>query len=66
MKVTKVLTVNIDNTPVTDQGKQVYRALVSTGARNTQELCRHVNLSEGVVDLMLTQLYRHDLVELRI
>ena len=66
MRVTEVVTVNIDRVPVTDQGKRVYRALLSTGARTTEELVPHVGMSEALVDLMLAHLMRHDVIKVKV
>ena len=65
MRVTKLLTVNIDNVPVTDQGKRVYRA-VAAGARTTAELSAKLGIPEAMVDLQLAHLMRHDLVGLAV
>ena len=66
MRVTSVENINIDNAPVTDQGKRVYRALLSTGARTTEELVPHVGMSEALVDLMLAHLMRHDVIKVKV
>ena len=65
MKVTRLLTVNIDNVPVTDQGRRVYRA-AAAGARTTAELSAKLGMSEAMVDLQLAHLMRHDLVGLAV
>ena len=64
MKIRDVLTVNIDNTPLTDQGKQVYKAILKHEPRTAEELCQHLDVSEQTIYLMLMHLYRHDLIKL--
>ena len=66
MKITKVLNVNIDNVPVSNTGKSVYKALMIVGAKTTEELSQHLDISEAVIDLMLAHLLRHDLIELEV
>ena len=64
MKIRNVLIVNIDNVDLPEGGKQVYKALISTGAKTAEELYPHLDMSEGIIDLMLALLYRHDLIRL--
>jgi len=66
MKITSVLNININNVPVTSEGKQVYEALLTTGARTTEELLQHLDMSDGMVDLMLAHLMRHDIVKIEV
>ena len=66
MRVTEVITVNIDRVPLTDLGKQVYRTLVSSGIRTPAELMRIMDISEGMAYLMLAHLYRHDIIKMRV
>ena len=66
MRITKVLTVNIDRVPITEAGKRVYRALLKTGAKTADELCKHMDLDDGIVYLMLAQLYNVDLIKLEV
>ena len=64
MKIRNVLTVNIDNVDLTDQGKQVYRAILKNKPATAAELCQHLDMSEQAIYLMLAHLYRHDLIRL--
>lgn len=64
MKVTTVSNLDINNVPVTDQGKQVYEALLSTGARTTEDLQQHLDMSDAVIDLMLAHLMRHEVIKI--
>ena len=64
MKVTSVSIVDINNVPVTDQGKQVYEALLSTGARTTEGLAQHLDMREELIDLMLAHLLRFDVIKI--
>lgn len=61
---TNVINVNINNVDVTDQGKQVYEAIMRTGARSTDELLEQLPMTEGEIDFMLAHLYRHDLIKI--
>jgi predicted transcriptional regulator len=63
VKVTSYKIVRIENVPLTPNGRRVYEAILKTGLRRTAELAEHLGMSEGVVDLMLAHLVRHDLVE---
>ena len=65
MKITSVITVKVDNVPLTPQGRLVYETILKTGARSTRELTTHLDVDEGVIDLMLAHLLRHDLLEVR-
>jgi predicted transcriptional regulator len=63
VEFSNVITVNINNVDVTDQGKKVYEAIMRTGARSTDELLEHLPMTEGEIDFMLAHLYRHDLIK---
>ena len=65
MKVVSYKIVRIENVPLTPEGKRVYKAILKTGLRRTAELAEYLDMSEGVIDLMLAQLLRHDLVEVK-
>ena len=66
MKVVSYKIVRIENVPITPDGKRVYKAILKTGLRRTAELAEYLDISEGVVDLMLAQLLRYDLVEVKV
>ena len=65
MKITSVITVNIDNVPLTPQGRLVYKTIMKTGARSTGELMNHLDMDEAMIDLMLAHLLRYNLLEVR-
>ena len=66
MKVTNIITANVKNLPLTDDGKLVYETMLKTGARSTEELQQHLDMSEGMINLMLAHLLWKDLVEVKV
>lgn len=65
VEFSNVITVNINNVDVTDQGKKVYETIMRTGARSTEELLEHLPMTEGEINFMLAHLYRFDLLKIK-
>ena len=65
MKVTNVTVTRTDGVPLLPSALLVYEAILKTGLRRSGELSKHLNMSEGLVDLMLAHLLRYDLIEVR-
>ena len=65
VKVTKILTVNIEHIDLTEGGKLVYRTMLKTGARTTEAIMQHLDMDEATVNLMLAYLLRYDLIEVK-
>jgi len=67
VKVTNLLIVNADNTPLTPNGRRVYETLLKSEARSVSELREQLpDMPEGVIALMLAHLQRYDLVTLEL
>ena len=65
MKVTNITVTRTDSIPLSPDGLLVYETMLKTGLRRSGELSKHLNMSEGLIELMLAHLLRYDLIEVR-
>lgn len=67
MRVTEVRNVKLDLAPLTDFGRVIYKTLLTSEARTTDELRFELaELDKGKVNLALAHLYRHDLIKVEL